>query len=95
MADTDNPRNLIVDSDVATRKGVFSNLVVAYNGRNGMTQLNFLYVDPAMDENDAGAETAILEARVHMNERDVVALRDLLIQITSEAESPKRGDDGE
>ena len=76
-----NNMSVQIDSMPDVRRGVYSDVVVI-NTKDGMSRLDFLYIDIA--PNDAGDGAGVLAARIHMTNADLLSLRDTLIQHTSQ-----------
>lgn len=66
--------NVSIDHDPQTRKGVFSDFVMART-KGGVTRIDFVQLDIDLD---GGDKQAVLASRVFMSNEDVITLRDML-----------------
>ncbi len=69
----ENARSVVIDSDVSTRKGVFSNFAMI-STTGGVSRVDFLLTDIDSE----GSSRAVLSTRVFMGSRDLLSLRDAI-----------------
>lgn len=86
----DRQVNISIDSDVETRKGVHSNIVLLTT-EGPVTKIDFLNADISVEEDEV---RAALSSRVYMSNEDLVALRDMLIRHTASWKVAADGPEG-
>lgn len=69
----ENARPVVIDSDVTTRKGAFSNFAMI-STTGDVSRVDFLLTDIDSEE----SSRAVLSARVFMEPRDLLFLRDAI-----------------
>lgn len=85
-------RMLYIDADLKTRAGVHADVFTART-TNGVTSIDFILTDLPGDDDDS--LRGVLASRVFINNENLIALRDMLINHTKNWQAPQEDADAE